>query len=111
MDVHDVYMVYPIYSFSARVLLQKKSIYTMYIPLFSYGKNLVVPEEFSRLQIKLRTLRFLFYYSLDNAVKVSEYLLGLFVAQQIANGSTQSCHELPELITESGAGLGGNRPG
>jgi hypothetical protein len=38
--------------------------------------NLVVTEEFSRLQIKLRTLRFLFYYSLDNAVKVSEYLLG-----------------------------------
>jgi hypothetical protein len=40
----------------------------------------------------------LFYYSLDNAVKVSEYLLGLFVAQQIANGSTQSCHDLPKQI-------------
>ena len=35
MDVHDVYMVHPIYSFSAQGLLQKKSIYTMYIQYYS----------------------------------------------------------------------------
>ena len=35
MDVHGVYMVHPVYSFSAQGLLQKKSIYTMYIRLYS----------------------------------------------------------------------------
>jgi hypothetical protein len=35
MDVHDVYLVHLIYSFSAQSLLQEKSIYTMYIHLNS----------------------------------------------------------------------------
>lgn len=57
------------------------------------------------------SVRVLFYYSLDMLSKLPNIDWGVFAAQQIANGSTQSCHELPELITESGAGLGGNRPG
>ena len=33
MDVHDIYLVYPVYSFSVQTLLSEKSIYTMYIQL------------------------------------------------------------------------------
>jgi putative transposon-encoded protein len=35
MDVHDIYLVHLIYSFSAQTLLSEKSIYTMYIQLYS----------------------------------------------------------------------------
>jgi hypothetical protein len=48
----------------------------------------------------MESVRFMFYYSLENAIKV-------YVAQQIANGSTQSCHDLPKQIAKSVARLGG----
>jgi putative transposon-encoded protein len=35
MDVHGVYLVHLVYSFSAQSLLLEKSIYTMYIQLYS----------------------------------------------------------------------------
>jgi putative transposon-encoded protein len=34
MDVHSVYHVYLVYSFSAQTPVQEKSIYTMYIQLY-----------------------------------------------------------------------------
>jgi putative transposon-encoded protein len=35
MDVHNVYHVHLVYSFSAQIPVQEKSIYTMYIQLYS----------------------------------------------------------------------------
>jgi predicted DNA-binding protein YlxM (UPF0122 family) len=71
--------------------------------LFSKGKtNVQVAIKMDLPQEQITQFR-TEYWRLQNQDKLESFSWGTFVAQQIANGSTQSCHDLPKQIAKSRA--------